>query len=67
MTVGNNYTSYSFPLLQQVAEVRNHQVNAQHLLFGKHQTGIDDDDITLKFHHHHVLAYFTQTTEGDYL
>ena len=59
VTMGNHYAPDAFPVLHQVANVRNYQVNAQHVFLGKHKPGINDDDVVFILHNHHVLADFT--------
>jgi hypothetical protein len=66
MTMGDDYAPYFLPFLQQVADIRDYQVNTEHLFPGKHKTNINDDDVIFIFHHHHVLADLTQPTEGNY-
>ena len=66
MTVGDDYSPYLFPPLQEVANIRDYQVNAQHLLLGKHKPGINNDDVVLILHHHHVLANLREPPERNY-
>ena len=39
----------------QVGDVRDNQVNAQHLFLGKEHTGVDNDDVVTVLHDHHIL------------
>jgi hypothetical protein len=48
-----------------ITEVGDNQVDAEHIFFGKHKSGINNDDIIIVFQHHHVLADFTQPTERN--
>ena len=51
--------------LDQVGDVGDHQVDAQHLLLGEHQAGVDDQDPAVVLDRHHVDADLAQPTEGD--
>ena len=51
--------------LRQVGHIRQHQVDAEHLLFGEHQAGIDDDDVFVVLQGHHVASDLAQSPERD--
>ncbi len=65
MTVGDNNAPYFFLSFHDITQVGNHQVDTEHFFFGKHESGVNDDDIVFILQHHHVLAYFTQSAERD--
>jgi len=67
VTMGDDDTANLGLFLHQVAYIGDYQVDAQHFLCGEHETGVNDDDVITVFYHHHVLADFTQSAEGDYL
>ena len=52
--------------LQQIAEVGDDVVDAEHIVFGEHQAGIDDDRVIAVLDDHHVLADFPQPANRDY-
>src|SRR4051794_40441761 len=45
MTVGENDAANALPVLHEVGDIGNHDIHAKQLSFGKHQAGIDDDDV----------------------
>ena len=49
----------------QVAEVRQHEVDAEHLVARKAETRIDQDPLAVLLDHGHVLADLAETAEGD--
>ncbi len=51
-------------VLEQVAEIRNDDVDAEQLGFGKHQSGIDDDDVVTPANGHAIHAEFAESAEG---
>jgi hypothetical protein len=51
-------------VLHQVADVRDHQVDAQHLLLRKHQPGVDNQDPAVVLDRHHVDADLPEAAEG---
>ena len=52
-------------LLLDVADVRDDEVDAEHLLFGEHEAGVDGDHVVAVLEQHHVLADLAETAEGD--
>jgi hypothetical protein len=53
-------------VLLDITYVRDHQVDAQHLLFGKHEAAIDRDHVLAELEEQHVAADLSETAEGDY-
>ncbi len=51
----------------QVFEIRQDEVDAEHLRGREHQTGVDHHDRAAVLDHHHVLADFPQSAEGKQL
>ena len=51
--------------LLQPRDVRDDQVDAEHLLFGEHQPRVDDDDIVAAAERHHVATDLAQSAERD--
>src|SRR3972149_5912618 len=51
---------------RDVGDVRDDQIDAQHLLLGEHEAGVDDDEVFAKLEDHHVLADLAEAAQGDY-
>jgi hypothetical protein len=49
----------------KVGEVRQHQVDPEHLGGGKHQSRVDDHDPTVVLDHGHVLADLAEPPQGQ--
>ena len=63
--VGQHDGAHLVAVLGQVADVGNDDVDAQQLLFGKHQAGIDDDNVVLPAEGDAVHAELAQAAQGD--
>ncbi len=50
---------------EEKGEVRDDDVDAENLLFGKHQPGVDDDQIAAAAEHGAVEAEFAEAAERD--
>ena len=66
VAMGDNDAPYFSLPLQEIADIGNHQIDAQHFFFGEHESGVDDNNVILIFHDHHVFTDFTQPAEGNY-
>lgn len=66
VTVREEHRTQLLLVVSQVAEVRDDEVDSEHLFFREHQSGIDDDDVVAVFDQHHVAADFAQATKRDY-
>ena len=53
------------PVLLEVGNVRNDQVDAQKLGLREHHARVDDDDVVAEPQHHHVHAEFTEPPERN--
>ena len=51
--------------IAQVAEVGQHEVDAQHLVAREAETRVDQDPLAILLDHGHVLADLAETAEGD--
>jgi len=58
VTVGDDDAAHFFAFIQQVFEVGDDVVDAQHIVFGEHQAGVDDEDLVAAFIYHHILTDF---------
>ena len=56
VAVGDDDAADLVLALLQVGDVRDDQVDPQHVLFGEHQAAVDDDDVVGVLDDHHVLA-----------
>ena len=65
VAVGQQKAEHLFLPLGQVGDIRQHQVDAEHLLFGEHQAGVDHDDLLVVFENHHVAPDLAQSPERD--
>ena len=65
VTVREQDAQHLLSVLHDVGEIREHQVDAQHLLVREHQPGVDDDERVTVFDDRHVLADGPQATKGD--
>ncbi len=52
-------------LIQQVFDVGDHDIYAVHLRGGEHQAHINDDDVVVVFHNHHIFADFAHAAQGQ--
>ncbi len=62
VTMGNKDAANAVQFIVQIGGVGDDQVDAKHLLIGKHQSRVDDDDIFAVLDGHHVLANLAQAT-----
>ena len=51
--------------IENVADVRNHKVDAEHVLGREHEPAIDGDHVVLVLEEHHVLADLAETAKRD--
>ena len=64
VAMGENDGAHTLPVFDEIGNVRNHDVHAQQFGLGKHQTGIDDDDVIAPADRHTVHSELAQTAEG---
>ena len=65
MAMRHDDATHLFLVFQQVGEIRDYEIHAQQFISGKHQSGIDDNDIVAIADRHHVHAEFPKSAEGD--
>ena len=65
MTVGDEDGANLVLVFEQVSDVRNRKVDSWHIFFWEQHSGVDNYDVVTVFQHHHVLAYFAETTKGN--
>ena len=66
MTMGNDNSPHFIFVFNQVTHIRNDQVDAEHVIVRKCQTGIDDNDIIAVLDNGHVLTDFAQASQRNY-
>ncbi len=65
VAVGEDDGANVSAVLFEVGDVRNDEVNAEELGFGKHHAGVDDEDVVAEPEGHHVHAEFAEAAERD--
>src|SRR5438132_9025784 len=66
VAVGDEDRPKVLATLDDVADVRDHKVDAEHILGRKHESAIDGDDVVAVLEQHHVLADFAEPAERDH-
>ena len=61
VTMGQEDAPQFILVLHQVGDIRDDQVDAQHIVFGEHEARIEQDHVIAITEHGHVLADFAQT------
>src|SRR5580692_5818644 len=64
VAMGENDSAHPLPVFDEIGNVRNHDVHAQQLGLGEHQTRVDDDDVIAPAYRHAVHSELAQTAEG---
>ena len=52
-------------LIHQIVVIGDNIINAEHVVFGEHNTRINDEDMVLIFDGGHVLADFATPAKGN--
>jgi len=65
MTVGEKNAEHLSATVQQVRDVRQDQVDPEHVLLREHQPGVDDENLVLPLERPHVDADLAQAAEGE--
>ena len=65
VTVGEDDGTDVLTVLFEVRDVRDDEVDAEKLGFGKHHAGVDHDDVVADAKRHHIHAKFAEATEGN--
>ena len=61
--VRQNDAAHMLPVLEEISDIRNNDVNPEQFTLGKHQAGINDDDIVAPAHGHAVHAELAEATQ----
>ena len=64
VAVGEDDAQHAVLVLHDVGEVGQHQIDAEHLVVGEHEAGVDDENGVAVLQDHHVLADGPQSPEG---
>src|SRR5664279_5078042 len=62
--MGDHDPAYLLSSLTQVLDIGDNVIDPQHVVFGKHKTGINDEDFPTVLVHHHIPSNFPQTSQG---
>ena len=66
MAVGDDHAADAVAVLLQIGEIRDDQIDAEHIAVGERHTAVNDHDIALALKHGEVLADLVETAEeGD--
>ena len=65
VAVGEHIAPYPVPVGHQIAGVRDHQVDAQHVVLGEHGPAVHHNDILIVLEHRDVLAEFVNAAQGN--
>ena len=52
-------------VLEEIRDIRNHEIDAEHILLREHETGINEQDLILIADDRHILANLSQTAERN--
>ena len=65
VAMGDNNPHHLVGALLDVFKIGDDVVNPDHIVIGEHHTGVHDEDFVIVFVDGHVLADFTQPSQGD--
>ena len=65
VAVGDENRTHLFGALHQIGHVGDDKVHPGHVVIGKLDTAVDDDDIVAAFYGHHVFADLPQPTQWN--
>ncbi|MPM52052.1 hypothetical protein SDC9_98805 [bioreactor metagenome] len=65
MPVCKDKAAQPFLVGLQVTDIRDHQVNAQHVFLGKGGAAVDHDQITVALHSRNVLTDFIDSAQRN--
>src|SRR6185503_15023450 len=64
VAVGKENRTNMLPVFHQVRNIGDHDVDAQQLRFGKHQAGVDDNNVISPANGHAIHSELAQTAQG---
>ena len=65
MSVSDEIRAHTLPVALQIGDIRNHQVNAEHILSREDRAAVHHDDIVAKLKRRHVLADLAKPTQRN--
>ncbi len=65
MSMRYDNTENLIRLVAQIVVIGNNVIDPEHVVFGKHNSRIDDQDLMVEFVGSHVLADFPKSTQGN--
>ena len=65
MSVGDEIRTHALSVTLQIGDIRNHQINAEHILSREDRAAVHNDDIIAIFKRRHVLADLAKTTQRN--
>ena len=67
VTVGYDQSLDLVAVVLDIFEIRQNNVDAEHIVVGEHESAVDDDRLVFIFEHCHVLTDFTESADRDNL
>ncbi len=64
VSVGEDDGADMLAVLQQVGDIGDNDVHPEQLGFGKHEPGVNDDDVVAPANGHAIHAKFAESAEG---
>jgi hypothetical protein len=65
VTMGQEDRANLVPVIDKIGHIRYNQINPQHIILRKGETGIENDDVIAILENGHILADFTQAAKGN--
>ena len=65
VAVGDDVTADALPVFFKIGKVGDHQIDARHVVAGKHGADVHHHDVVAVFEYGHVHADLAQSPEGD--
>ena len=67
VAVGDDEALQLLPVLLQIGHVRDHHVDARHIVVREGKAAVDDHDVLSVFQERHILSDLAQSPQGDEL
>ena len=65
VTVGDHKSFYFIDVVFEIGRIRDHEVDAEHVVFRKRQTAVHDNDTVLTLKGSYIHADLLKTAQGD--
>ena len=66
VTVSKNYAFNFFFVVYKISYIRNDEINSEHIVAGKAETAVYNDNVVAVFKHGKVLCYLAESAERKY-